>query len=276
MSAPRTFAGIATFGSYVAFASLTTLVPGARLRRTARLRLNRFFARTMNRAIGLEITSNARPRRDGPNRGRLILANHASLLDVFALASLADAVFVTSLDVTESPAIRRLATIGGVAFIERRHRENRDAELAELESLLQDGRTVVLFPEATSTDGSEILRFRNGLLHAAFRVPGVEIVPICLQYRAIGDAPVTAANRDRIFLYGETTIAAHLGRLFTNPRVKLSAEFFAPIPARDFENARTLAAHAEFLVRSVYRPIRAAASEPVGPILPSFSAETSA
>ncbi len=236
-----------------------SLIPSREARLTARLRLNQLLARGLAFAIGLRVETPTAPRKrpNEPGRGRLILANHVSILDVVALASLEEAVFVTSLDVTQSPPIRWLATIGGAAFIERRNRNRRDDELAMLQRFLAAGRTVVLFPEATSTDGSQILRFRNGLLHAAIRTPGVEIVPLCLQYRSIGGTPVDASNRDRICFYGEMTMATHLRRIITNPEVRLEAQYFAPFPARDFRSAADLAAHAEFLVRSVYRPIRA-------------------
>lgn len=262
MNPIRTLAAASILESFLLFGSATSLIPIRSVRLTARLRLNRWLARALLGAIGVrfETPPALRPRRRREReRGRLVLANHTSILDVIALAALEEAIFVTSRDISESLPVKWLATIGGAAFIERRSRDRREDELAALQSLLREGRTVVLFPEATSTDGSQILRFRNGLLHAALRVPGVEVVPLCLQYLSIGGEPVTPANRDRIFLYGEMTIPTHLRRILTNPEVRLEARYFAPFPARDFANAADLAAHAEFLVRSVYSPVRALA-----------------
>jgi 1-acyl-sn-glycerol-3-phosphate acyltransferase len=178
------------------------------------------------------------------------------VLDAIAIAVLEDAVFVTSRDMAESFLIRWLATIGGAVFVERRNRDRRTEELAHLEALLREGRTVVLFPEATSTNGSEILRFRNGLLSCAHRVPGVEIVPVCLQYISVGGRPIDSENRDRIFLYGEMSVGEHLRRIFSNPVVEMEVQYFKPFPARDFATAAEIASHPEFLVRSVFRPVR--------------------
>jgi 1-acyl-sn-glycerol-3-phosphate acyltransferase len=257
MNPVRTFAATTILESFLFTGTAAGLIPDRALRLSARLRLNRTLSRALAKVIRLKIETPTYPAtRTGPrtHAGKLILANHTSILDAIALAALEDAIFVTSKDITESFLVRWLATIGGATFIERRHRENRDQELAELEARLHEGRTVVLFPEATSTDGSEILRFRNGLLQAAFRVSGAEIVPVCLQYLSIGGKPVDASNRHRVFLYGEMSVGTHLRRIFSNPEVRLEAQYFAPIRARDFNNAADLAAHAEFLVRSVYRP----------------------
>ena len=255
----RILAAASIFESFMIFGSATSLLPTGSARLGARLRLNRRLASALARSIGLRIGTPGRDTRKDESKtkvGRLILANHTSVLDAIAIASLEDAIFVTSRDMAESLPIRWLATIAGATFIERRHRGRRVEELADLEALLRRGRTVVLFPEATSTNGGEILRFRNGLLHAAFRVPGIQIVPICLQYLSVGDAPVSALNRDRIFLYGEISVARHLLRIFTNPEVRLEARYFAPIAARDFEDAAALAGHVESLIRSVYLPIQ--------------------
>ena len=257
MNPLRTIAAASILESFVLSGSAMSLIPTRAARLTARLRMNRALAGALARVIGLRVESTSYPtRRSTYEPGRIILANHVSVLDAIAIASLDEAIFVTSRDIAESFPIRWLATIAGATFVERRNRDGREAELANLERLLHEGRTIVLFPEATSTDGSEVLRFRNGLLHAAYRVPGVEIVPLCLQYRTIGGAPVSRKNRDRIFLYGEMSIARHLARIFTNPEVRLEATAFKPIPARDFAGPAELAVHAEFLVRSLYRPIQ--------------------
>jgi len=186
----------------------------------------------------------------------MILANHVSLLDAIALASRGEFVFVTSRDITESIFLRWFATIAGTVLIERRNRDRRSDELLEIESLLQEGRTIVLFPEATSTDGSQILRFRNGLLHAALRATEIRVLPVCLQYRSIGDRALTTKNRDRIFLYGEIGIATHLARILTGSAVQLSLLPLKEFNARDFATPAEIAAHAEFLVRSAFHPIQ--------------------
>jgi 1-acyl-sn-glycerol-3-phosphate acyltransferase len=250
----RTFAAASILESFVIFGSAASLIPNRAARLTARLKLNRGIAKLLARAIGLRVDAPLTQKKT--SAGRLILANHTSVLDAIAIATLEKAIFVTSRDMAESLPIRWLATIGGATLIERRNRQQRQTELANLEARLREGRTVVLFPEATSTDGSEILRFRNGLLQAAMTVPGVEVVPVCLQYRSIGGESVTRENRDRIFLYGEMSVLTHLIRIFTNPEVRLDAQYFAPFRASEYPDAAKLAAHAEFLVRSVYSPIR--------------------
>ena len=256
MNPLRTLAAASILESFLFAGSVATLIPIPKARLTARLRLNRWLARAMAKVIGLHITGSLPERSEvGKKTGRLILANHTSVLDAIALATLGEVIFVTSRDIIASLLVRWLATVGGAAFIERRNRDGRDQELATLEFLLRAGRTIVIFPEGTSTDGSEILRFRNGLLSAALRISGVEIIPTCLQYRAIGGEPISVENRHRIFLYGDISIGAHLARIFSNPPVRVDVQAFTPFEAAELPNPAKLAAHAEFLVRSVYSPV---------------------
>jgi lyso-ornithine lipid O-acyltransferase len=250
---------VSVLESFLLLGSATSIIPKRKLRLSARLTLNHRLAKLLARAIGLKIDSSFQDyeQKDRETRpGRLILANHTSVLDAVAIAALTEVVFITSRDIAESLPVRWLATIGGAAFVERRNRDSREEELETLENLLLEGRTIVLFPEATSTDGSEILRFRNGLLHAALRVPGTEILPLCLQYQSIGGKPVDRANRERVFLYGEMSVFRHLLRIFSNPEVRLEIQAFTPFKAADFEYVGKIAAHAEFLIRSVYRGIK--------------------
>jgi 1-acyl-sn-glycerol-3-phosphate acyltransferase len=253
----RTLAAASILELFLLLGSATLLISNEVRRRTSRLRLNRRLAGWLARALDLRITLEPRETRPSGSWGRLILANHLSILDVIALASLEDAVFVTSREMEESPVIGHLARIGGAAFVERRSRDRRGEELETLRALLREGRTIVLFPEATSGDGTEILRFRNGLLQAVRDLPRVEIVPICLQYLTIGGRPIDRTNRERIYLFGEMSVARHLWNLFTNPEVQLEIRYLAPFFAHECTTPVDVAERAERSVRECFNPIRA-------------------
>ncbi len=231
------------------------MIPNEKVRRTRRLKLNQWAATLLARTIRLEIQVSRPEPRSAGKAGRLILANHHSVLDLIALASLEECVFVTSQEMAETPVVGSLARMSGSEFVERRNRENREAELQTLANLLREGRTIILFPEATTGNGEALRRFRNGLLGAALQVPGVEIIPLYLQYETVGGRPLSAANRDRVFLPLELPIPRHLWRLFTNPKVRLHARYLPGFAAVECQTAQELAERAETAVRAWFRPI---------------------
>jgi 1-acyl-sn-glycerol-3-phosphate acyltransferase len=52
--------------------------------------------------------------------------------------------------------------------------------LAPVERLLEEGRSILIFPEGTRGSGDEIAPFRSGIYHLASHFPDVDLVPIYL------------------------------------------------------------------------------------------------
>lgn len=97
-------------------------------------------------------------------RTGLLVSNHLSYLDILVLGSLTPAVFVSKADVRSWPVFGWLAALAGTVFIERERRLHVGAVNAQIQSALDDGMLVVIFPEGTSSPGAEVLPFRSPLL----------------------------------------------------------------------------------------------------------------
>ena len=97
-------------------------------------------------------------------RTGLLVSNHLSYLDILVLGSLTPAVFVSKADVRSWPVFGWLAALAGTVFIERERRLHVGAVNAQIQSALDDGMLVVVFPEGTSSNGREVLPFRSPLL----------------------------------------------------------------------------------------------------------------
>ena len=63
-------------------------------------------------------------------------------------------------------------------LVDRKPRVHSDP-LGPLERLLEDGRSILIFPEGTR-GANEVVAFRSGLFHLARRFPDVDLVPIYL------------------------------------------------------------------------------------------------
>jgi 1-acyl-sn-glycerol-3-phosphate acyltransferase len=105
-----------------------------------------------------------------PESPLLILANHASWLDILVITSLTPAVFVAKKEVAGWPVFGWLAKLQRTVFIDRERRHRTGAATQEIADRLNGGDAVVLFAEGTSSDGNRILPFRSALIGAVHHV----------------------------------------------------------------------------------------------------------
>lgn len=73
-------------------------------------------------------------------------------------------IFVSKREVRNWPLFGCFAALGGTLFV-KRERRGKVGEIGDqIGELLGEGHLVVLFPEGTSSDGSQVLPFRSALL----------------------------------------------------------------------------------------------------------------
>jgi 1-acyl-sn-glycerol-3-phosphate acyltransferase len=113
--------------------------------------------------------------------GRMLVSNHVSWLDIFAVDALAPASFVAKAELRSWPLAGWLAAMAGTLFIERGRRRAVHQVIEQLRRRIREGYPVALFPEATTSPGLTVLPFHANLLEAAI-LEEAEIVPIVLRY----------------------------------------------------------------------------------------------
>jgi len=188
------------------------------------------------------------------DRNYLIVSNHLSYIDVLIIASHFPSAFVTSVEMRDTPFLGHIAKLGGCLFVERRSRANLSQEIKELTNGLLSGINVAIFPEATSSDGKEVLRFRRPLFQAAIDSK-VEVLPLCLNYRYINFEPINLTNKDKVFWYGDMTFGKHFWELLKTPRVEVDLSLLPVIETqKDWDNA-ILAQTGHERVSASYNPI---------------------
>jgi 1-acyl-sn-glycerol-3-phosphate acyltransferase len=104
-----------------------------------------------------------------PSRG-LLVCNHLSYIDVLALSAIAPCVFVAKRQVRSWPLFGRLARFGATIFVDRDRPSDTGRASTQLARALAAGIVVVLFPEATSSNGSTVLAFRSALFQPAVQL----------------------------------------------------------------------------------------------------------
>jgi 1-acyl-sn-glycerol-3-phosphate acyltransferase len=146
-------------------------------------------------------------------------ANHLSYLDIMVLSAICECSFVAKTEVRHWPVFGWMATMAGTVYVDR-ERPMATADVNDqLAAALRAGQLVVMFPESTSTDGSQVLPFRSALFAAAVseRQP---ITPVYLSYEAeVGDVA------HDVCYWGEMTFFPHLLRALGLPHLHATVRF---------------------------------------------------
>jgi len=111
----------------------------------------------------------------------LIVSNHISWLDVFVLNSAIPMRFVAKSDVRGWPVIGWLCERAQTLFIERGKARSAARVNVQMVALLQRGECLAVFPEGTTTDGTQVAHFHSSLLQPAIDA-GTSIQPVAIRY----------------------------------------------------------------------------------------------
>jgi len=163
-----------------------------------------------------------------PPQTGLLVSNHLSYLDVLVLVALMPAVFVSKAEVKNWPVFGWFARLAGTLFVDRTKRSDVTRMNSLIERTLSDGNVLVLFPEGTSWNGSEILPFKSSLLEP---IVGAKF-PLAVGHLRYALDDGDAAND--VCYWGDATFFPHLVNLMTKNHVRARVGF-APVrqPADD-------------------------------------------
>jgi 1-acyl-sn-glycerol-3-phosphate acyltransferase len=228
---------------YLAALCLTLAIE--RLRRPLRRGVFQTWARGVERILSVKVDPLGTP----PKAPFILVANHLSYLDVVILASRLKTVFVAKQEVAGWPVIGILTRLMDTIFVDRMAPRDAIRVMGRLEAAVGARDGVVLFAEATSSPGSEVLPFRPALLEWAARHE-YPVYHASLSYRTPeGSPPAHLA----VCWWGEMTFGSHLISLAALPRISATVVFGEePIQESD---RRRLAEQLHRAVRERFVPV---------------------
>lgn len=201
----------------------------------------KFYCVLAVRILGIRVVLKNTPKGPWMNQGpRLIVANHMSYLDILAVNSLFPAVNITSIEMKESSFIGLISKLAITIFIERRNRNNIQQELSTVRKHLLQNHQLALYPEGTSTDGSQILKFKRSFFDPAIDTK-TPILPLCLRYESIDGEPFSPKNADRVCWYGKMDFFPHLMGILRTREVVLNIYALPEIAITPHHDRRSLA-----------------------------------
>jgi 1-acyl-sn-glycerol-3-phosphate acyltransferase len=146
--------------------------------------------------------------------GHVIISNHLGYVDGFVLGSIFSVVFVSKREVKKWPVIGQWTTLCGTIFINRQRKDQVPSVVEEISRKLREEANILLFPEGSATNGEQMLPFQTAPLAAPLRNRSI-IVPVTLTYKSVDDKPVSEANRDLIYCYGDMDFVPHFWKLLS-------------------------------------------------------------
>ncbi|MCI3929153.1 lysophospholipid acyltransferase family protein [Streptomyces sp. AN091965] len=154
----------------------------------------RVRARRVLGALGVRLDAGPVPLTvPGGGAGTLVVTNHISWLDVVALLAVEPVAFVAKREVGRWPVVGALARRLGTQFIDREGgRRELPLMVEELAKTLAQGRSVLVFPQATTWCSISGGRFRRAAFQAAVDA-GAAVRPVTVAYEAGGAGSTTAA-----------------------------------------------------------------------------------
>lgn len=190
----------------------------------------RWWHRRLYRALGVDLRVAGRFEPDC-----LLVGNHISWLDIPLVGAQGEIGFLAKADVRGWPLIGWMAEIAGTLFIERGGNQT-SAVARRIAEDVARGRSLMIFPEGTTTDGTCVRRFHPRLFGIA-QGSGPRIQPVAISYHR-GEDP---AADDQAPYVGDDSLIANLWRLMLHPDLVARVRFLPPIHADDGAQRRALA-----------------------------------
>jgi 1-acyl-sn-glycerol-3-phosphate acyltransferase len=174
------------------------------------LRWRNYWMRRWNRSVASLTGMRLRVSGEPPAGAALLVANHTSYLDIVTLSLPMDCTFVSKNDVADWPLIGFASRRSRTIFIDRQSSRSIRSALEDIDNTLNDGLSVVLFPEGTTTSGDTVTPFRSSLLELAV-AKNLPVYYASIHYQTPeGDPPA----RDVVCWWGDTPFFQHVFNLF--------------------------------------------------------------
>lgn len=199
------------------------------------------WARALLRMFAIEVVIDGvvPPKAYGPGRGRLVITNHRSAIDVGVVLATFGGTMVSRADLASWPVVGAAARAVGTVFVDRSSAKSGAATIRSIQKHLEDGQTINLFPEGTTFDGDEVRPFHGGAFVSAVRAEA-EILPVAIAYpRASGAAFVNE------------TFPAHLARMSKSGPTRMVVAVGEPFIARKSDRATDVTKRAQREVQAL-------------------------
>jgi 1-acyl-sn-glycerol-3-phosphate acyltransferase len=182
-----------------------------------RAQWNHTGAQMVTNLLGIHLKMTGKP----PERG-LLVSNHLSYLEVLIYGAALPCYLVSKAEVSHWPFFGALARAGGTLFVDRGSLASAQAVTEQIAERLKGTVPVLFFPEGTSTDGSQLLRFHSRLFTPAVDA-GIPVTAAAIRY-----VPDDGSPERELCWYGDEKFLTHLWKLLGGPDFSAEINFGEP------------------------------------------------
>jgi 1-acyl-sn-glycerol-3-phosphate acyltransferase len=161
-----------------------------------------------------------------PHGAAVIMANHRSYLDVVMIPSKTPVVFVAKQSVKRWPIVGWGGDAMKTIWVNRNDEHSRKRTRKRILERLEEGQSIIIFPEGTTSVGPDVLPFKPGMFYAVAASP-IAIVPVAIEYKNPNMAWV-----------GQDTFIPHFLREFGAPKTEVKVGFGEPMQGDDGEKLK--------------------------------------
>jgi len=192
-----------------------------------------------------------------PNRPLMFVCNHVSWLDIVVLSSVVPVSFVAKAEMASWPLLGWLAKIQRTIFVVREARRSSGQQADQIAERLAAHEIMILFPEATTTDGNALAPFKTPLFEAAKRaihradLDHATIQPVALDYTRLAGLPIGRADRPHVAWPGEVGLAESLIPLVRSGALDVHVHLGSPVLMYEDSNRKHVAAETGKAIRDM-------------------------
>ncbi len=169
------------------------------------MQVRRRWARTLLKMVGVHSFHEG----TAPDFPCIVVSNHRSYLDPILMLCNVDGYPVAKAELASWPVIGSGAKMAGILYLRREHSGSRANALRMMEEKVQEGFSVIIFPEGTTSGLPGTLPFKKGVFQLAAK-SGIPVVPVALVFQDRED-----------FWIGKETFVSHAGRRFREKKIRV-------------------------------------------------------
>lgn len=231
---------LARVGLYLGIGALVVALVYPCLALPRRRRVKQWWSRRMLASLGVRL-DDAAASAVPPDWHGLLICNHVSFIDIFVLNALLPTGFVAKSEVSRWPLLGWMAARAETIFIARGSVRAAHGTQQQLAAALRAGHRLTIFPEGTTSMGSQVLPFHGALFQGAV---DANVAVHCLAIAYVG----ADGRRSEAPAYvGETSLWECVNSVLSAP-VLVAKVAAAGTLAPPHDNRRRLAHHAHTAV----------------------------
>ncbi len=190
-------------------------------------------------------------------RPLLVVSNHVSWLDIVVLGAVAPLSFVAKSEMKSWPVFGWLAQLQRTVFVAREKRRDAGQQANAVADRMAAREIMVLFPEATTTDGNKLHAFKTPLFEAArfalvqAKMEQALIQPVAINYNRLHGLPMDRHWRTYVAWPGEIGLGESMIPLVRRGALDVTVQIGEPIAFDHRSNRKEISAATHSAIRKL-------------------------